>query len=240
MNMNKKTELGKKLLLVEDEDALAMGLEYNLSEEGYTVKRAANGKDALEYLQSDQFDLVILDIMIPYIDGFTIAEKIRADDQQLPILMLTARTGIEDRVRGLESGADDYLPKPFHLEELLLRLQGMLKRKAWYISSSSTHPVVRFGRNEINFQNYTADNGKHTLTLTSREAMIMKYFVEHQNRIITRKELLEEVWHIDAEIDTRTVDNFIARLRKYFEPNPNKPVYIKSIRSAGYMFNTQG
>jgi two-component system alkaline phosphatase synthesis response regulator PhoP len=237
--MNKNSTRGKKLLLVEDEDALAMGLEYNLSEEGYLVKRAANGKEALEYLESDHFDLVILDIMLPYIDGFKIAEKIRTDDPQLPILMLTARTGIQDRVRGLESGADDYLPKPFHLEELLLRIQGMLKRKAWYISSSSTKPVVRFGKNEINFQTYTANNGKYTLVLTSREAMIMKYLTDHKNRIISRKELLEEVWHIDAEIETRTVDNFIARLRKYFEPNPNKPIYIKSVRSAGYMFCLQ-
>jgi two-component system alkaline phosphatase synthesis response regulator PhoP len=227
---------GNKILLVEDEDALAIGLEYNLCEEGYQVTRAADGKEALTQLASDKFDLIILDIMLPHLDGFEIAQKIRQDDPQLPILMLTARTGVKDRIKGLEYGADDYLPKPFHIEELLLRIRGMLKRKAWYTTSTITQPHIRFGHNEVNFQNLTAHNGNETIILTSHEAMVLKYLIDHQGRIISRKELLENVWHIDPEIETRTVDNFIARLRKYFEPNPNKPVYIKSVRSAGYMF----
>jgi two-component system alkaline phosphatase synthesis response regulator PhoP len=229
-------EKEKNILLVEDEDTLAMGLEYNLCEEGYRVTRAADGRQALDRIAEKKYDLIILDIMLPYLDGFEIAQKIREDDPQLPILMLTARTGIQDRIKGLESGADDFLPKPFHLEELLLRIRGMLKRKAWYTTSTTTQPKVHFGKNEINFQNLTGSNGRETIVLTSHEAMVLKYLIDHQDRIISRKELLEKVWHIDPEIETRTVDNFIARLRKYFEPNPNKPIYIKSIRSAGYMF----
>ena len=229
-----------KILLVEDEDILAMGLQYNLGEEGYQITRAADGRKALQYLSEEKFDLIILDIMLPYLDGFEIAQKIRKDDPQLPILMLTARTGVKDRIKGLESGADDYLPKPFHLEELILRIRGMLKRKAWYSTSITNEPIIKFGKNKINFQNLTAQNGNNTIVLTSQEAMVIKYLIDHKNRVISRKELLENVWHIDADIETRTVDNFIVRLRKYFEPDPNKPVYIKSIRSAGYMFCMNG
>lgn len=225
-----------KILLVEDEDTLAMGLQYNLGEEGYQVTHAADGRQAMKYLAEQKFDLIILDIMLPYLDGFDIAQKIRRDDPQLPILMLTARTSAKDRIKGLESGADDYLTKPFHLEELILRIRGMFKRKAWYSTSIAMEPNIKFGKNEINFQNLTARNGEETIVLTFHEAMVMKYLIDHKDRIISRKELLENVWHIDPEIETRTVDNFIARLRKYFEPNPNKPVYIISIRSAGYMF----
>ncbi len=225
-----------RILLVEDEETLAVGLEYNLSEEGYDVKWARNGREALEYYDSEKFDLVILDIMLPYINGFEIAERIRSSDPQMPVLMLTAKTESADRVKGLEKGADDYLTKPFHLQELLLRVKGMLKRKSWYKSASEKQPVYRFGNNEVNFANLRCLCGKEEIRLTPQEAMLLKYFVERKGEIVTRKELLENVWHLNPEIETRTVDIFIARLRKYFETDPSNPVYFKSVRGVGYTF----
>ena len=225
-----------RILLVEDEENLAVGLEYNLTEEGYDVKWAKNGKEAVNFYESEKFELVILDIMLPYINGFEIAERIRNSDPRMPILMLTAKTESADRIKGLEKGADDYLTKPFHLDELLLRVKGMLKRKSWYTSASEKQPVYRFGNNEINFENLKCICDKEEIRLTPREAMVLKYLVERKGEIVTRKELLENVWHLNPDIETRTVDIFIARLRKYFEPDPSNPVYFKSIRGAGYSF----
>jgi len=227
---------GSKILLVEDEETLAVGLEFNLTEEGYSVVRAEDGKKALELFERQEFDLIILDIMLPYYDGFEIARIVRQKSPQIPILMLTAKSAPEDLVHGLALGADDYLTKPFHLEELLARVRGMLRRKMWYKTTTEIPAIFRFGENEINFENFTARNKSGLFNLTMHEAMLLKYLIEHKNKIVSRKELLENVWSITSDIDTRTVDNFIARLRKYFEPNPAKPIYFKSVRSAGYMF----
>jgi DNA-binding response OmpR family regulator len=235
--MANNTYKGSIILLVEDEETLAVGLEYNLTEEGYVVKWAKNGREALDFYAAEKFDLVILDIMLPYIDGFEIAERISSSDPQMPILMLTARTESADRIKGLEKGADDYLTKPFHLDELLLRVKGMLKRKSWYKSASEKQPVYRFGNNEINFENLNCRHGENELRLTPQEAMVLRYLVERKGEIVTRKKLLENVWHLNPEIETRTVDIFIARLRKYFENDPANPVYFKSIRGAGYIFS---
>lgn len=227
---------GSRILLVEDEETLAVGLEYNLTEEGYSVEWAKNGREAVQIFKPGKFDLIILDIMLPYINGFEVAEIIRNTDLQMPILMLTAKTESADRVKGLELGADDYLTKPFHLQELLLRVKGMLKRKSWYKNASEREPVYRFSDNEINFETLICKHGKEEIRMTPHEAMVLKYLVERKGEIVTRKELLENVWHLNPEIETRTVDIFVSRLRKYFESDPANPVYIKSIRSAGYMF----
>ena len=227
-----------KILLVEDEETLAIGLEYNLKEEGYNVKWAKNGREAVDLYESENFDLVILDIMLPYLDGFEIAERIRRSDPKLPILMLTARTEKADMVKGLEKGVDDYVTKPFHLDELLLRVKGMLKRKSWYKTASEKEPVYRFGNNEINFENLKCVCGSKEIKLTQLEAMMLKYFVEKESEIVTRKELLENIWHLNPDIETRTVDIFIARLRKYFEPDPSKPIYFESVRGVGYTFSS--
>jgi len=226
----------KLILLVEDEESLAAGIEYNLSREGYQVMLAPDGKKALECCESTEFDLIILDIMLPYVDGFEVARRIRDRSPQLPILMLTARTAARDRVKGLEIGADDYMAKPFHLKELLLRVRGMLRRKEWYRSSVVSAPVVRFGGNEIRFDDMTLRNGEKTIRLTPHEAMVLKYMVDRRDKVVSRKELLENVWQIPGHVETRTVDNFILRLRKIIEPDPSNPVFIKSIRSAGYLF----
>ena len=227
---------GTRILLVEDEESLAVGLEYNLIEEGYIVNWAKNGREAIDLFEKEKFDLIILDIMLPYVNGFEVAERVRKSDPQIPILMLTAKTESGDKVKGLEKGADDYMTKPFHLQELLLRVKGMLKRKSWYTSTSQKQPVYKFGNNEINFKTLNCLHGTEKIRLTPQEAMLLKYLVEHKGEIITRKELLENVWHLNPEVETRTADIFIARLRKYFEPDPSNPVYIKSIRGAGYTF----
>ena len=236
MEINKEQLKGSRILLVEDEDSLAIGLEYNLTSEGYQVTRAADGRQAAKLVTAAEFDLVILDIMLPYLDGFELAALIRSKSPQLPILILTARTGVKDRLKGLELGADDYLAKPFHLQELLLRLQGMLKRKMWYKDLSVIAGIYHIGQAEINFENLTATRDDQEIHLTLREAMVLKYLIENKGKIISRQEILEKVWKQAPDIETRTVDNFIVRLRKYFEPDPENPVYIKSIRGAGYMF----
>jgi DNA-binding response OmpR family regulator len=227
---------GSKILLVEDEETLAVGLEYNLIEEGYLVTRAKDGREAIKFFEGESFDLILLDIMLPYLDGFEIAERVREVNPQMPILMLTARTTPGDKVKGLESGADDYITKPFHLKELLLRIKGMLKRKEWYKNSTVAEPVYNFGRNIINFENLECKCGENEVKLTPHEAMVLKYLINNKGNIISRKELLENVWQLNPEIETRTIDNFIVRLRKYFEVDPGNPVYFKSVRGAGYMF----
>ena len=199
------------------------------------IGRAMAGK-RFRRLRSRRYDLIILDIMLPYLDGFQVAEKIRSGLPQIPILMLTARTRIEDKIKGLEQGADDYMTKPFNLEELLLRLQGMLRRQKWYQKAATTQPIFTFGENEVNFENLSCRSGLNTFILTHREAMVLKYLIDHNGQIVSRQDLLEHVWGISPQIETRTVDIFISRLRKYFESDPASPVFFKSVRGAGYMF----
>ncbi|MCK4296873.1 MAG: response regulator transcription factor [Candidatus Marinimicrobia bacterium] len=234
--MNEDNLQNSKILLVEDEESLAEGLLFNLSEEGYSVVWVKDGKKALEQFDSQPYDLIILDIMLPYINGFEVAKYVREKSPMIPILMLTARTAVHDRVRGLEIGANDYLTKPFHLQELLARVKGILRRKSWYQSAVESTSTYQFGENEINFADFSCRSENKKFRLTQQEAMVMKYLIQKKDKIVSREELLEKVWNISSEIETRTVDNFIARLRKYFEPDTKKPVYIKSIRSAGYMF----
>jgi len=226
-----------KILLIEDEESLALGLDYNLTEEGYYVVWADNGKSGIEKFLTDNYDLIILDIMLPYLDGFEVAKKIRESDPKMPILILTARANAVDKIKGLEIGADDYITKPFNLDELLLRIKGMLKRKAWYNNLIEVNSIYKFGNNEINFDKLICRVNEEEFPLTQREAMVMRYLIERKEKIVTRQELLENVWHINPDIETRTVDNFIARLRKYFEEDPSNPVYIKSVRSVGYTFS---
>lgn len=228
---------GSRILLVEDEETLAIGLEFNLKDEGYYVDWAYDGKMAMDLLSQKEYDLIVLDIMLPFYDGFEITKKVRETSPQLPILILTARTSPEDKVKGLESGADDYMTKPFHLEEFLIRIKGMLKRKLWYKNSMLNGSVITIGNCSIDFEKFTCTRNDTISALTYQEAMFLKYLVENKGRIVSRKELLENVWHINPDVETRTIDIFISHLRKYIEPDPNKPVYIKSVRGAGYIFD---
>jgi two-component system alkaline phosphatase synthesis response regulator PhoP len=231
--MNAEAPKGDRILLVEDEESLAIALEYNLAEEGYRVVRAADGRRALECFSGSDFDLVILDIMLPYLDGFAVAQEMRARSPRVPILMLTARSAQADKIRGLEIGADDYLTKPFHLRELLLRVRGMLRRRHWY----ETRPArCVFGDNEIDFASLSARAGKQSFRLTPLEAMLCKYLTDRAGRVVSRQELLREVWQVPADIDTRTVDNFMVRLRRYFEADPARPLFFLNVRGAGYLF----
>ena len=235
-----KTEGKEKILLVEDEESLAIGPEYNLNEEGYEVIRAGDGEKAIGLFVSEEIDLVILDIMLPRIDGFGVAEYIREHSPRVPILMLTARNAPTDRIRGLELGADDYLAKPFHLNELLLRVRGMLKRKNWYQKHLGSETLYKFGDIEIDFSLLKAKTASGEIRITPLEGMLLRYLISNPLRIISRRELLENVWQSTSDIETRTVDNFILRLRKYFETDPAQPVFFRSVRGAGYLFSPDG
>jgi DNA-binding response OmpR family regulator len=228
-----------KILIIEDEESLAKGLEYNLVDEGYEVDWAENGKEGLDMFNSTNYDIIILDIMLPFLDGFEVAKNMKQVDPQIPILILTARTSDRDKISGLEHGADDYMTKPFNLDELILRIRGMLKRKAWYQNVSKINPVYKFGQNTIYFEKLICVREEKEILLTQKEAMVIRYLIERKDKVVTREELLENVWHTNPEIETRTIDNFIVRLRKIIEDDPSNPVYIKSIRSAGYIFSHQ-
>ncbi len=227
------------ILLVEDEINLARPLHFNLEQEGYRVRATPSGREALQWLQGERFDLIILDIMIEEMDGFEVARRIRKRDQRLPILMLTARTAEADRVLGLEIGADDYLVKPFHLRELLLRVRRMLQRGVWYSDRPPPSREISVGGFTVNLDQLTAAGPAGKLQLTALEARLLEVLTAQPNRVVSRAELLEKVWGYHADIETRTVDNFIVRLRKYFEPEPERPRYFISIRGQGYMFREE-
>ena len=226
----------KKILLVEDEIHLAKGLSFNLQREGYEVMLADNGEDALKLLSYQDFDLIILDLMLPKIGGIDVAKKIRQKDLRFPILMLTAKSSEEDRELGLEVGADDYMVKPFHLPELLLRVKGILRRWEWYKEPVQDQEIFRFGKMWINFGTGKAKGCDREFHLTAKEALVMKLLVFNKDKVVTREELLDKVWGFDPKTETRTIDNFIVRLRKYFEKNPQKPKHILTVREKGYQF----
>ncbi len=231
------------VLVVEDEPHIAVGLRFNLEAEGYRVTVAGTGEEALERWDRQRADLVVLDVMLPGIDGVEVCRRIRRDDPRVPVLMLTARSEAEDRVAGLASGADDYLTKPFHLDELLLRIRGMLRRSAWYRPERRSGDPYRFGDNQVFLDQHRAVTPRGEVALTDLEARTLRVFFEREGRVLSRAELLETVWHLPADAETRTLDNFVVRLRRYFEPDPARPVHFLTVRGRGYRFqagNGQG
>ncbi len=226
----------KHILIVEDEEHLAQGLAHNLQFEGYATTVAGDGAEGLHLAQSIHFDLVVLDIMMPVMDGLEVCRRIRATGNRVPILFLTAKSSDEDRLLGLKVGADDYLAKPFLLEELILRIQGILRRQDWYQIPVGEQEVVRFGEVEVNFETFEATVKGRRIRLTEKECMLMKLLVECQNRVVSREEILERVWGYRFSTSSRTIDNFIVRLRRYFEPDPKSPRFIHSVRGVGYRF----
>ena len=226
----------KKILVVEDEAHLAKGLQFNLEREGYMVSLVDNGESAIDLLGQQVFDLMILDIMLPKLNGLEVARRVRKTDLRFPILMLSAKSSDEDRELGLEAGADDYLTKPFHLPELLLRVKGILRRWEWYKEPVHDHEIFHFGNMWINFVNGRAKCSSGEFYLTAKEALLMRLLVAQKDNIVSREELLEKVWGYDPQTETRTVDNFVARLRKYFEKKPQSPRYIITHREKGYEF----
>ena len=229
-----------KILIVEDEKHLADGLKFNLEAEGYEAVIAADGESALDKITCDGYDAVVLDIMLPGIDGFEVAHALRDREDFTPILMLTARGRPEDVLKGFEAGADDYLPKPFDLEIFLARLNGLLRRRNWFERESkaqSTSAVVSINGREIDFPNLEMRDGAgETVRLTLMEAKLLRYLIENEGRAVSRNEILEKVWELQEDTDTRAIDNFIVRLRKYLENAPDDPKIVQTVRGVGYKF----
>jgi len=225
-----------KILLVEDDPHLAKGLRFNLEQEGYEIFLVDNGVSALNELREKDFDLIILDLMLPKMGGLEVARTIRETNIRFPILMLTAKSSKKDREIGLEAGADDYLTKPFHLPELLLRVKGILRRSEWYKEPVNDQDIFRFAKMWINFGTGKAKGVEGEFYLTTKEALVMKLLVGKKGDVVSREELLEKVWGYDPQTETRTVDNFISRLRKYFEKRAQEPVHILTVREKGYQF----
>ncbi len=231
------------VLVVEDDPHLAAGVMENLRAEGYEVSLAGDGEQALAWLATHGCALIVLDVMLPQADGLSVCRRLRERGNTTPVLFLTARGDPADRVRGLEAGGDDYLAKPFHLQEFLLRVRAILRRWDWYRSASATADtaVLRFGGNEVDFRAFRARawNGE-SQELTEKEAMILKVLAEHSGQIVSREDLLERVWGYDVFPSTRTVDNFILRLRKRFEKDPANPRHFLTVWGVGYRFLTEG
>ena len=226
----------KHILIVDDEEHLADALAHNLQFEGFSTTVAYDGEEGLRLARTMQFDLVILDIMMPKLDGLEVCRRLRATGSRVPILFLTAKAADADRLLGLKVGADDYVAKPFLLEELILRIHGVFRRLEWYSSAPADQEIFRFGENEVNFLTYEATTGSRTVSLTEKECMLMKLLVERRNQVVSREEILERVWGYRFSTSSRTIDNFIVRLRRYFEVDPKDPQHIHSVRGVGYRF----
>lgn len=229
-------EKKNRILLVEDEESLQKMINLNLELEGFEVICVHDGRGALEKARGERFDLIILDVMLPHIDGFTVCKTLRVEGSTVPILFLTARQTSQDRVEGLKLGADDYLTKPFNLEELLLRVSKLIERTAKKEKDLDTD-VYRFGDCEINFRTYKIKDleGKE-VELPKRELMLLKLLVSKEGEVVSREEILETVWGYDVFPSTRTVDNYVMSLRKHFEENPRQPKHLHSVRGVGYRF----
>ena len=235
----------KHILVIEDEAHIAEGLKLNLELKGYEVRIASNGFSGLRLWNSWPPDLIVLDIMLPGIDGLSLLRSIRSEDEQVPILILSAKGDSEDKIKGFSFGVDDYLTKPFNLEEFILRVERLLIRtqraergdKQSGTDPMAAEPTYTFGGNCIDFGSRTARGQHGKIRLTGQEVKILKLFFENRGEPVSRQKLLEIGWGYPREMKTRTVDNFIVRFRKYFEKNPRKPVFFKSLRSIGYIFD---
>ena len=228
----------QRLLIVEDEDHLAAGLKLNLELEGYRVDVAANAKEAGQrLLDPSGYDAIVLDVMLPDVNGFDLCRKFRDAGNFIPVIMLTARSSPDDRVRGLEAGADDYLVKPFELDELLARVRSVLRRQRWEKTTGGPKAsTLAFGEAQIDFETHEVTVRGEPVQLTQLELDLLRYFAENAGRVLSRTELLERVWKLRNYGNTRTVDNFISRLRRRFEADPSSPTHFLSVRGAGYKF----
>jgi DNA-binding response OmpR family regulator len=238
-----------RILVVEDEAHLAEGLRFNLEQEGYNVQVVGNGEEALERLSKSKegFDALVLDVMLPGKDGFTVARTLRETKNYIPLLMLTARSRPEDVLQGFESGADDYLPKPFNLSILIARVGSLLRRKTWEhgTAQSPAKPATRngappdtfrFGDKMVDFQNLRLQAGNENVQLTLMESELLRYLIQNAGHPVSRKAILEDVWNLQEDTDTRAIDNFIVRLRKYIEDEPSEPQHLVTVRGLGYKF----
>ena len=237
--MNRSGE--RRILVVEDERHIAEGLKLNLELKGHAVRIAPDGMAGLREKKEWQPDLIVLDIMLPGIDGFSVLRNIRLEDERVPILILSAKGDAEDKVKGFSCGVDDYLSKPFHLEEFLMRVERLLIRAERYSGDEAAGPsspprACAFGGNRIDFETLTAYGQCGEIRLTGQEGKLLKHLIANRGRPVSRDQLLGICWGYGRGTRTRTIDNFIVRFRKYFEKNPRKPVHFKSLRSVGYVF----
>ena len=235
----------KRILVVEDDEHIAEGLKLNLSLHGYDVMIAPNGVSGLQKWKEWSPDLIVLDIMLPGIDGLSVLRNIRLEDERIPILIVSAKGSVDDKIKGLEYGVDDYLSKPFNLEEFLLRVERLLTRMSWSRGAgdhneeilSEMSGIYSFGENRIDLNKSIADCRCGKISLTEQEVKLLKLFIANRGVPLSRRQLLEIGWGYTKGTTTRTVDNFIVRLRKYFEDDPKNPVFFKSVRSVGYLFD---
>lgn len=232
-----------KILIVEDEEHLANGLRFNLEADGFAVETAYDGEEALQIIENTTFDAIVLDVMMPKLNGFEVARTLREAENFTPILMLTALGKPEDVLNGFEAGADDYLPKPFDLNIFLARINGLLRRRKWFAREKDSTKMRSenlqiFGINgkTIDFDNLELQTNDKTIHLTLMEAKLLRYLIENEGKAVSRKTILEEVWGLHEDTDTRAIDNFIVRLRKYLEDEPTKPQILQTVRGVGYRF----
>lgn len=223
-----------RILLVEDEENIRDTVKLNLEMEDFEVVTAEDGRQALKHSQEQHFDVMIVDVMLPEVNGFQVVEQIRLTDRETPIIFLTAKDQAQDRIQGLKKGADDYLIKPFVFEELLLRVRRLIERTS---KNPEVQPdLVVFGRNKVNFATYEATGNQGTFTLTKKEAMLLKLLIDRKGEVVSRQQILQSVWGYDVYPSTRTIDNFILSFRKYFEEDPKNPTHFLSVRGVGYKF----
>src|SRR5687768_6454566 len=233
MSQEKKTSI----LLVEDEENLHEALKLNLELERYDVTSAYDGATALKALESEYFDLIIMDVMLPEMDGISVTETIRLNNNEVPILILSAKNSSADRVLGLKKGADDYLTKPFNLEELLLRVQKLIEKNKKLQEKDSIGDIYSFGKNTIDFKAQEAlKSGGEKIQLSKKETMLLKLLIENKNEVVPREKILQAVWGYNVYPTTRTIDNFILNFRKYFEEDSRNPRYFHSVRGVGYKY----
>ena len=225
------------LLIVEDEAHIASGLRFNLEAEGHEVDIEGNGQQALDTLLENRakYDVVVLDVMLPGRDGFDVVKHLREAGHYIPVLMLTARSRPEDVLHGFESGADDYLPKPFELQILLARLRGLLRRREW-LTQEHDHDTLAFAGKTLDLEALELHVGETKYQLTQMECDLLQYLVKNAGKAISRKTILEEVWDLHEDTDTRAIDNFVVRLRRYIEADPTKPQHLVTVRGVGYKF----
>lgn len=225
------------ILLVEDEENLHETLRLNLEMEGYEVTSAYDGKEALKQVENAYFDLIIMDIMLPEVDGISVTETIRINNNEVPVLMLSARNSSSDRVLGLKKGADDYLTKPFNLEELLIRVDKLIRKSRKMQLKESVGDNYEFGNNHIDFKAQTAISSQgQQIELSKKEVMLLKLLIENKGEVVTREKILQVVWGYNVYPTTRTIDNFILSFRKYFEADSRHPKYFHSVRGVGYKY----
>ncbi|MCL4119511.1 UNVERIFIED_CONTAM: hypothetical protein GTU68_014415 [Idotea baltica] len=225
-----------RILVVEDELSLREGIQLNLELEGYEVITAEDGVEALQIFEQQRFNVIILDVMLPEMNGFSVCEKIRLKDDTIPVMFLTAKNAITDKLEGLKKGADDFMTKPFNLDEFLLRVKVLVKHSLKTTNDGKQLLVYTFGENNVNFSTYEAKGVTGKFNLSHKEAMLLKLLIERKGQVVPREEILSSVWGYDIYPSTRTIDNFISAFRKYFEENPKQPNYFFSVRSVGYKF----